>query len=103
MSIHNNLRQLRLYSGMTQEQAAGKLGVARQTLSSYESGRTRPDIDMLVRLCDIYETDLDGMIYGQNRTLKAVQRVKKSIGSKAQKSHKLGLTIAGRSVNITKC
>ena len=26
MSIHNNLRQLRLYSGMTQEQAAGKLG-----------------------------------------------------------------------------
>lgn len=32
-----------------------------------------------------------------------VQRVKISIGSKAQKSHKLGLTIAGRSVNITKC
>ena len=32
-----------------------------------------------------------------------VQRVKKSIGSKAQKFHKLGLTIAGRSVNITKC
>lgn len=32
-----------------------------------------------------------------------VQRVKKSIGSKAQKSHKLGLTIAGQSVNITKC
>lgn len=32
-----------------------------------------------------------------------VQRVKKSIGSKAKKSHKLGLTIAGRSVNITKC
>lgn len=32
-----------------------------------------------------------------------VLRVKKSIGSKAQKSHKLGLTIAGRSVNITKC
>lgn len=63
---------------MTQEQAAGKLGVARQTLSSYESGRTRPDIDMLVRLCGIYETDLDGMIYGQNRTLKAVQRVKKT-------------------------
>jgi len=32
-----------------------------------------------------------------------VQRVKKSIGSKAQKSHKLGLTIAGWSVNITEC
>ena len=32
-----------------------------------------------------------------------VQRVKKSIESKAQKSQKLGLTIAGWSVNITKC
>ena len=35
--------------------------------------------------------------------LRQPQRVKKSIGSKAKKSHKLGLTIAGRSVNITKC
>ena len=50
MSIHNNLRQLRLYSGMTQEQAAGKLGVARQTLSSYESGR----ILICLYVCAIY-------------------------------------------------
>ena len=76
MSISNNLRQLRLDSGMTQDQAAEKLGVTRQALSSYETGRTRPDIDMLIRLCQVYGTDLDGMLYGQSRGLRAARSVK---------------------------
>lgn len=65
MSIHNNLRQLRAASGMTQEQAAQRLGVTRQALSSYETGRTRPDIDALMRLAHLYGTDLEGILYGQ--------------------------------------
>lgn len=75
MSIHHNLRQLRLDSGMTQEQAAEKICVTRQTISSYESGRTQPDIDVLIRLCDVYGTDLDGIIYGRNRVLTSIRRV----------------------------
>lgn len=50
MKIGENLRALRADSGMTQEQVAEKLGVTRQALSSYESNRTRPDIDTLVLL-----------------------------------------------------
>lgn len=76
MSINDNLRQLRLNSGMTQAQVAEKLGVTRQALSSYESGRTRPDIDMLMRLCEIYGTDMDGILYGQNRIIKSTHKVK---------------------------
>lgn len=75
MTIHNNLRQLRLNCGMTQEQVAEKIGITRQALSSYESGRTRPDIDMLMRLSHIYGTDLEGILYGQERRLKAVRRI----------------------------
>lgn len=76
MTINQNLRQLRLDCGMTQEQVAGKIGLTRQALSSYESGRTRPDIEMLMRLCEVYNTDLDAILYGTSRTLKAVRRVK---------------------------
>ena len=76
MSISNNLRQLRLNSGMTQEQVAEKIGVTRQALSSYESGRTRPDIDMLLRLSEVYGTDIDGVVYGQNRALKSLRIIK---------------------------
>ena len=76
MSIAKNLRQLRLLSGMTQEQVAEKIGVTRQTLSNYESGRTRPDVDMLAQLSTIYGTDVDGVIYGENRTLKMQRSIK---------------------------
>jgi len=76
MSIAKNLRQLRLNSGMTQEQVAEMIGVTRQALSSYESGRTRPDIDMLLRLSEVYGTDIDGVVYGQNRALKSLRIIK---------------------------
>ena len=62
MSIGENLRQLRLEKGLTQAQVAEKVGLTRQALSSYESGRTRPDVQMLLVLCEIYETDLDGIL-----------------------------------------
>ena len=76
MTINQNLRQLRLDCGMTQEQVAGKIGLTRQALSSYESGRTRPDIEMLMRLCEVYNTDLDAILYGTSRALKGGRRVK---------------------------
>ena len=76
MAIGTHLRQLRLERGMTQEEVAQQLGITRQALSSYESERTRPDIDMLMSLCRVYETDLDGILYGRERTLKALRRIR---------------------------
>ena len=76
MSIHQNLRRLRAQSGMTQEQVAEQLGLTRQALSSYESGRTRPDIDMLLRLCQVYHTDLEDLVYGDTERLRWERRVK---------------------------
>lgn len=37
-TIHENLRQIRSMCGMTQEEAANRIHVTRQTISSYESG-----------------------------------------------------------------
>ena len=76
MSIHSNLRRLRRERGMTQEQVAGQVGITRQALSSYESGRTRPDIDMLLRLSQVYGTDLEGVVYGETQSLKAARRIR---------------------------
>lgn len=78
MTIHENLRQLRLQRGLTQEQVAGQLNVTRQALSSYESGRTRPDIDTLMRLAAIYGTDLEGILYGTDGRLVWSNRVRKT-------------------------
>ena len=70
MTIGNNLRCLRQSLGMTQEQAAERLNITRQTLSSYETNRTQPDIEMLSRLAELYQTDLDGVVYGNAGSLK---------------------------------
>ncbi|MGI5936110.1 MAG: helix-turn-helix domain-containing protein [Oscillospiraceae bacterium] len=78
MSINSNLRLLREASGLTQEQVAEKIGITRQALSSYESGRTRPDIDMLLRLADVYNTDLDNILYGREPALKALRRFRRA-------------------------
>lgn len=75
MSIHGNLRRLRQERGMTQEQAASQVGITRQALSSYESGRTRPDIDMLLRLSQVYQADLESLIYGESERRRQVRQL----------------------------
>lgn len=76
MKINDNLRELRISRRMTQEQVAEKLNVTRQTVSSFETGRTRPDIDTLVKLSEVYGTDLENLIYGADKELKSNRRIK---------------------------
>ena len=76
MTIHSNLRQLRLARGMTQEQAAEQLHLTRQAISSYESGRTRPDVETLLRFAELYGTDLDAILYGTSQKQRARKRLK---------------------------
>ncbi len=77
MAINQHLKQLRQLSGMTQEEVASRVGLTRQAISSYESGRTQPDLEMLERLAELYQTDLAGILYGRSqaqRQLRAVYR-----------------------------
>ena len=76
MTLGENLRALRLNRGMTQQQAAERLNVTRQTVSGYESNRTRPDIDMLRAMAELYGTDLEGVVYGTQPVLRARRIVK---------------------------
>lgn len=77
-TIHENLRQIRSMCGMTQEEAASRIHVTRQAISSYESGRTQPDLDTLKRLADAYGVSIQEVLYGnagQQRQRRAVKGV----------------------------
>lgn len=63
--IAKNLKDARMRKGITQEELAEKLFVTRQTVSSYELGRTRPDVEMLMRIAEVLQTDLNALIYGE--------------------------------------
>ncbi len=64
MTIPQNLKDLRRLSGMTQEQVAEKVGLTRQAISSYESGRTQPDLAMLEKLAEVYGVEITDVLYG---------------------------------------
>ncbi len=55
----NTIAGLREKSGLTQSQLAEKLNVTRQTVSSWETGRTEPDIESMTRMAEIFDTDMN--------------------------------------------
>ena len=62
--IGKNIRQLRIQKNMTQDELAEKLFVTRQTISNYETGRSRPDVEMLAKIAEVLETDANTVLYG---------------------------------------
>ena len=56
------LREYRKKAEMDQKGLADKLGIAVQTVSSWETGVRRPDIDMLIRLTEIFGCTADELL-----------------------------------------
>lgn len=77
-AICDNLKQLRSARGLTQAEVAQRLGVTRQTISSYESGRTMPDLEMLKRLADILGCDLEQLLYGHSPAQRRQKRARRA-------------------------
>lgn len=59
-----NLQFLRTRAGTTQEQLAEQLNVSRQSVSKWESSASFPEMDTLLRICDLYDVDLDTLLRG---------------------------------------
>ena len=62
--IGKNIRDLRTKQNMTQDELAEKLFVTRQTVSNYETGRSRPDVEMLTNIAEALNTDPNTLLYG---------------------------------------
>ena len=58
VKIGKFLQELRKEKGLTQEQLAEKMGVARRTVSRWETGNNMPDLDLLIELSDLYDVGL---------------------------------------------
>lgn len=61
------LKELRRERGLTQEDLAEEVWVARRTVSRWETGRSLPDLDLLPRLADLYQVDLRELLDGQRQ------------------------------------
>lgn len=64
MSFSENLQFIRAQAGVTQEQLAEQLEVSRQSVSKWEGGQSFPEMDTLLRICDLYDVNLDLLLRG---------------------------------------
>jgi transcriptional regulator with XRE-family HTH domain len=74
-AVAENLKTLRAAAGLTQEELAERLSVTRQAVSSWETGRSEPDIDTLLAVAEALDTDISALIYGPKEApYQAVQK-----------------------------
>lgn len=73
MKIGERLREARVAAGLTQEIAAEKMNVSRQTISNWETERTYPDIISVIKMSDIYFISLDELMKGDPKMIKHLE------------------------------
>ena len=62
--IGKNIKTLRTAKGMSQEDLTAALFATRQTVSNYENGRSRPDLDMRLNIAQVLDADTTAILYG---------------------------------------
>lgn len=62
-AVGKNLKQLRQREKLTQDALAEQLHVTRQAVSSWETGKTQPDIETLTALAEALHADIRELIY----------------------------------------
>lgn len=57
-----NLKNLRQSKNLTQSQLAKILGVDQRTISAWEKGICEPSFEMLIKLCELFDEDFNGIL-----------------------------------------
>ena len=57
-----NIKILRNERGLSQQRLADALGISQQSVNKYENQNVQPDIDILMRMADFFETSIDYIV-----------------------------------------
>ena len=74
MELQNTIKNLRTNMGLSQEQLADAVYVTRQTVSSWENGKSYPDVKSLVLLANFFGVSLDILIKGDVEKMKEISK-----------------------------
>ena len=79
VKIGRLLQEFRKEKGLTQEQLAERMGVARRTVSRWETGSNMPDLDILMELADLYAVDLREILSGERKSERMDREMKETV------------------------
>lgn len=63
MKFGDNLKNLRKLKKISQEKLAEKIGVTRQSVSKWECGEAYPEMDNILKLCDIFHCKINDLVH----------------------------------------
>ena len=75
MGFGQRLRSLRHQRKLSLDQASEKLKMHKAQLANYETGRTKPAMDCLIRLSSFYDVSIDYLIFGYGNELSKRSRI----------------------------
>lgn len=75
----DRLQELRKNCKMTQEELGNKLGVAKNTISCWESSISQPSIELIRRLADIFKVSTDYLLGINFDNLSEIDKIKKAL------------------------
>lgn len=76
----NRIRDLREDNDLRQQDLAKETGIDQRTISNYETGKTNPDSEALIKLADYFNVSIDYLVCRNNN----IQNVNKQIISKIE-------------------
>ena len=60
--VGERLAEVRSFRGDTQAMLAKKLGCSKDTVSSWEQGKSSPRLDTLIAICEMYDVPSDFLL-----------------------------------------
>ena len=65
MSLGERIYRLRTEKNLSQGDLAELLEVSRQSISKWENNSAVPDLDKIIKLCEIFEITIDELVKGE--------------------------------------
>ena len=87
--IAENMKAFRLRSGLKQSEIADLVGITDKNWSSYERGRTEPNLETIVKLADAFRITVDSLVK-QDMNVIADTLVKNFLDVRLNKSNDVG-------------
>ena len=82
----NRIRDLREDMDLRQSDLAEKTGIDQRTISNYETGKTLPDSDALIKLADFFGVSIDYLVgrvrydfYGASKRNKLIEQMQQEL------------------------
>lgn len=93
MNLGEKLLKLRKLKGLSQEEAADKLNVTRQTISKWETNQSTPDFDKLIPICKLYEIGAEELLTGNKKEMKGEIEAENTLYKTNKKKYALGISL----------